>query len=156
MTDHALITWLSCLFRGLVLLGTVGLFALNCLTGLLTAPENKNSERYGDVAASLVERGITTVYSPWNCAEQLALASNGEITGGFWDQPSVPFKSMEYLCDPRVFDAAAEECAYVFLDAHHGQLAAEEAQRRGATFTLLGEFPEDSIWVYVSDVNLME
>ena len=41
------------LIRGLVLLGTVGLFALNCLTGLLTMPENKNSERYADVAASL-------------------------------------------------------------------------------------------------------
>ena len=104
---------------------------------------------------SLIERGITTVYSPWNCGEQIALASNGKITAGFWDQPSEPFRSMQYLCDPRVFATSAEESAYMFLDAHHAQLAAKEAQRRGASFTLLGEFPEDGIWVYVSDVNLM-
>ena len=144
------------LFRGLVLLGTVGLFALNCLTGLLTAPENKNSERFADVAASLVERGITTVYSPWNCAEQLALASNGEITGGFWDQPSVPFKSMEYLCDPTVFDADAETCAYVFLDAHHADLAMAEAANRGVELIMLVEYVDDGWYICVADVNLME
>ena len=142
--------------RSLVLLGTVGLFALNCLTGLLTVPADSDSHRYENVADYLNDWGITTVYSPWNCAERVALASDGEIVAGFWDQPSVPFASMKYLCDPGVFDAIAEESAYVFLDAHHAQLAAEEAQRRGATFTLLGEFPEDGIWVYVSDVNLME
>lgn len=143
-------------FRGLVLLGTVGLFGLNCLTGLFTVPENKNSERYGDVAASLIERGITTVYSPWNCAEQLALASDGKITAGFWDQPSEPFKSMEYLCDPRVFDADAEGSAYVFLDAHHADLAVAEAANRGAELVLLTEYMEDGWYICVCHVNLME
>jgi hypothetical protein len=144
------------LFRSLVLLGTVGLFALNCLTGVLTVPENKNGERYADVAASLIERGITTVYSPWNCGEQLALASNGEITAGFWDQPSVPFKSMEYLCDPTVFDADVEECAYVFLDAHHADLAVAEAAIRGAALVLLTEYEDSGWYIGVCDVNLME
>jgi len=143
-------------FRGLVLLGTVGLFGLNCLTGLFTVPENKNSERYGDVAASLIERGITTVYSPWNCAEQLALASDGKITAGFWDQPSEPFKSMEYLCDPTVFDADAEESAYVFLDAHHADLAVAEAANRGVELVLLDEYIDDGWYICVCHVNLME
>lgn len=143
-------------FRGLVLLGAVGLFALNCLTGLLTMPENKDSERYADVAASLVGRGITTVYSPWNCGEQLALASDGKITAGFWDQPSVPFKSMEYLCDPSVFDADAEICAYVFLDAHHADLAMAEAANRGAELVLLDEYIDDGWYIGVCHVNLME
>ncbi len=143
-------------FRGLVLLGTVGLFGLNCLTGLLTAPEYSDSERYADVAASLVERGITTVYSPWNCGEQLALASDGDIVAGFWDQPSVPFKSMEYLCDPRVFDADASECAYVFLDAHHADLAMAEAANRGVELVMLVEYMDDGWYICVSDVNLME
>ena len=144
------------IFRALVLLGTVGLFALNCVTGLLTVPENKNSERYTDIAASLVERGITTVYSPWNCGEQIALASNGEITAGFWDQPSEPFKSMRYLCDPGVFDGAAEECAYVFLDAHHADLAVAEAANRGAELVLLTEYADSGWYIGVCNVNLME
>jgi hypothetical protein len=144
------------LFRGLVLLGTVGLFALNCLTGLLTIPADSDSARYADIANSLVKRGITAVYSPWNCGEQIALASNGEITAGFWDQPSEPFKSMQYLCDPTVFDVAAEECAYVFLDAHHADLAVEEAADRGAELVMLTEYADSGWYVGVCDVNLME
>ncbi len=143
-------------FRSLVLLGTVGLFGLNCLTGLLTVPENKDSERYADVAASLVERGITTVYSPWNCGEQLALASGGDIAAGFWDRPSEPFQSMQYLCDPDVFDVDAEKCAYVFLDAHHADLAMAEAANRGAELIMLVEYLEDGWYIGVADVNLME
>lgn len=144
------------LFRGLVLIGTVGLFALNCLTGLLTVPANSDSERYAAVADSLIERGITTVYSPWNCGEQLALASNGEITAGFWDQPSEPFKSMQYLCDPSVFDGAADECAYVFLDAHHAELAVREAANRGAELVMLTDYADDGWYIGLCDVNLME
>lgn len=144
------------LWRALVLTGIVGLFALNCLTGLLTVPENKDDARYADIAASLVARGITTVYSPWNCGEQLALASNGKITAGFWDQPSVPFKAMEYLCDPTVFDTDAEKCAYVFLDAHHADLAMAEAANRGAELIMLAEYLEDGWYIGVADVNLME
>ena len=88
--------------------------------------------------------------------EQLALASNGEITAGFWDQPSEPFQSMKYLCDPRVFHAKAEECAYVFLSEHHARLAAEEAQSRGVELELLTEYIEDGWYIATADVNLME
>ena len=144
------------LLRALVLLGTVGLFALNCVTGLLTVPVDSDSARYTDIVDSLVKRGITTVYSPWNCGEQIALASNGEITAGFWDQPSEPFKSMQYLCDPGVFDAAAEECAYVFSDAHHAELAVQEAASRGAELVLLTEYADSGWYVGVCNVNLME
>jgi hypothetical protein len=104
----------------------------------------------------LVFAKVYLVYTSWNCGEQLALASNGEITGGFWDQPSVPFKSMEYLCDPSVFDADASECAYVFLDAHHAELAMAEAANRGAELIMLVEYVDDGWYICVCDVNLME
>lgn len=143
-------------FRGLVLLGTVGLFAVNCLTGLLTVPEARDRERYADVADYLTERGITTVYSAWNCAERVSMASDWELEAGFWDTDHAPFASVRYLCDPSVYDRDAKDCAYLFYGEDAGLIAADVARQQGVEFTLLQVFSEENLYVYTVSVNLMQ
>lgn len=143
------------LFRGLVLLGTIGLFAVNCLTGLLTVPEARNADRYENVAEYLTDRGITTVYSAWNCAERVAMASDWELDAGFWDTDYAPFVSVRYLCDPSVYDRAAEECAYLFYGEDAGMIAVDAARDRGVEFEMIQAFPEENLYVYTASDNLM-
>lgn len=142
----------------LVLLGTVGIFGICCLSGFVQAPapaEEAKAE-YAAVAEYLTDRGITTVYSAWNQGEKIAIASGMELDAGFWDTAETSFQAIRYLCDPAVYDRAPEECAYVFFDEGAANLAADMAARRGETLQLMQQFPESEIYVYTCDVNLME
>lgn len=142
----------------LVLVGTVGIFAVCCLTGRMEVPASAEEPmaQYGAVADYLTEQGITTVYSAWNQGEKVAIASGMELDAGFWDTADKAFQSTRYLCDPAVYDRSAEECAYLFFDEGAAQLAVDIAARRGETLRLMQHFPESGISVYGCDVNLME
>lgn len=146
------------LMQGLVLAGTAGIFCVCCFAGLLNVADSAEEAQaeYGAVADYLIEQGISTVYSPWNQGEKVAIASGMALDAGFWDTADKAFQSIRYLCDPSVYDRPAEECAYLFFDEGAAQLAADMAARRGETLRLLRHFPESGIYVYTCDVNLME
>ncbi|MBE6944212.1 MAG: hypothetical protein E7453_08185 [Ruminococcaceae bacterium] len=112
-------------------------------------------DRYDAVVAYLEEQGIDTVYSGWNRGERIGIASDGRIRCGFWDAPKTPFVPVKYLCDPEVFDAEPENCAYVFLNSSEANTAIEAAKEKGTKLKLLKHFPEVSIYIYIADVNLI-
>lgn len=116
--------------------------------------EQKN-DRYQETVEFLEEQGITTIFSGWNRGERIAIASGGSITAAFWDSPRKPFIPVKYLCDPSVFDVDPERCAYVFLYASEAETAVSKALERGVELTLLKHIPEEGVYIYTADVNLM-
>ncbi len=115
------------------------------------APKNASYE----ISEMLVEKGYTTVYSSWNQAEDIAIASGGAITAGFWNSSKDVFNSVLYLCDPSVYEADCSKCVY-YLKKDNRDIALTEAKKRGVKMTLIAEFPTWNIWFYEADENLMK
>ncbi|MBQ3000704.1 MAG: hypothetical protein IJD63_03040 [Oscillospiraceae bacterium] len=112
-------------------------------------------DRYNAVVSYLEEQGIDTVYSGWNRGERIGIASDGSIRCGFWDAPNTPFVPVKYLCDPEVFDAEPENCAYLFLNSAEANTAIQAAKEKGVELKLLKHFADVSIYIYTAEVNLM-
>ena len=123
---------------------------------VLETDHAKATEKYEQVSDFLLEKGYTTVYSGWNRGEKVAIASDWELKAGFWDSPYIPFVSVRYLCDPAVFDAAPEECAYIFFGSAEAAIGVRAAAQRNVSLQLLESFPESGIYVFTASVNLMQ
>ena len=107
------------------------------------------------ISDDLMNQGITTVYSQWNCGEQIAVASGGEIRAGFWGYPSAPFVKVPYLCNSDVFDADVDHVAYLFLSQEDVEVAVSKAAEKGVELVPLKDYPEFSIYVYTAPEKLM-
>lgn len=112
-------------------------------------------DRYGAVVSYLEEQGIDTLYSGWNRGERIGIASDDSIRCGFWDSPKTPFVPVKYLCNPAVFDAAPENCAYLFLSPAEADTAIQAAKEKGVELKLLKHFTDTGIYIYIAEVNLM-
>ena len=147
-------------FGRVVRIGVAGLL-LACAFSAFNGPllyhlriprESPGAEQVSDY---LQEQGITTIYSGWNFGEEIAIASDFEITAGFWNDGAEPFCQMQLLCDPAVFDAAPSECAYLFRGKQAAMSARDAAQALGTELVLLKYFPETNVYVFTAPVNLM-
>ena len=107
------------------------------------------------ICDDLMDRGITTVYSQWNCGEQIAVASGGEIQAGFWGDPLDVFAKVPYLCNSDVFDADADHVAYLFRSQEEVDVAISKAAEKGVELVPLTEYPGIPIYVYTASENLM-
>ena len=145
--------WMRCLLAALLIVTFVNGVDENLSPVLEQAKQGNN---YGEIVAFLEENEINTVFSGWNRGETIAIASGGKIKAGFWDGAKKPFQPVNYLCNPVVFDVAPENCAYVFFTKSEAQYAVDAAKQINVDFTLLKHFPEKSVYIYTSTVNLME
>ncbi len=107
------------------------------------------------VCASLEENGIAVVFTQWNLGGRLAIASDFRIQVGFWDAADDVFEPVGYLCDPSVFRAEPENCAYIVSGASGFALARERAGENRATIHLLEYFPALDLYLFTSDQRLM-
>lgn len=121
---------------------------------LKTAKDAHKNASY-EISEMLIEKGYTTVYSSWNQAEDIAIASGGAITAGFWNSSKDVFNSVLYLCDPVVFEADCAKAVY-YLKKDNRDVALEEAKKRGVEMTLVAEYPTWGIWFYEASKNLMK
>ena len=144
--------WMRCLLAALLIVTFIS-GAEDNLSPVLQQAKQGNT--YGEVVAFLEENGITTVFSGWNRAENIAIASGDKIKAGFWDGARRPFRPVNYLCNPEVFDVAPEKCAYIFFVKAEAQYGEEAAKKENIDFTLLKHFPGQSVYIYVSSVNIM-
>lgn len=106
-----------------------------------------------EVSEYLTSQGYTTVYTRWNLGEDIAIASDCQIQVGFWDE--VTFEQVDYLCDPAVYEADADACAYLIFGSAAAQLGEAEAAQRGVTLTLAAYLEENDIYIYTASENLM-
>ena len=131
----------------------IGSFQSTVLPASKTAKASKNNISY-EVSEMLIEKGYTTIYSGWNQCEDIAIASGGKITAGFWNRSKDVFSPVMYLCDPSIYETESEKCVY-YLRRDNLEIALQEASERGATMTLIAAYPEWGFWLYESSQNLM-
>ncbi len=141
--------------RTVIALGVICISTVCCISQL---PTVYRDNRQGPVNISdyLISRNISTIYSEWNVAEKLAIASDWQLCAGFWNYTDVPFESVQYLCNPEVFQEDAEHIAYIFSDEKAAEKGIQAAASRGVVLSLELYDPEWNIWVYTAPVNLME
>ena len=116
----------------------------------------ETQKNYDAVVDYLEAQGIDTVYSGWNRGEKLGIASGGKVRCGFWDGPNEPFIPVKYLCNPEIFHTEPSRCAYVFFNSGEASIAVNAARAKGAPLKLLQYFPEENVFIYTADYNLMD
>lgn len=124
------------------------------LTDSCVQARNREAEPDYAVSSYLKEQGYTTVYSDFNQGERIAIASGFTIKAGFWD--AIPFSSVPYLCDLRVYDADSSQCVYVFEGDEEEKMGLLIAEEKGYPMIPLKFFPDSGIHLYVAPVNLMD
>ena len=132
---------------------TVGAFKLVINAAMETAKKAETNASY-DISEMLLEKGYTTIYSGWNQCEDIAIASDGAITAGFWNSSKDVFNPVMYLCDPSIYYVDSSKCVY-YLRKDNKDIALEKAAERGVTMTLVAEYPQWGIWLYEASENLM-
>ena len=142
-----------------IVLALLAVFAItsfqnNVLPSVKQAENAQENVSY-EISEMLVEKGYTTIYSGWNQCEDVAIASGGKLTAGFWDRSKEDvFKPVKYLCDPSVYEVESDKCVY-YLRRDNLELALRVARVRGVTMTLVAEYPEWGIFLYEASENLM-
>ena len=131
----------------------VGAFKLSINPAMETAKKADTNASYA-ISQTLVEKGYTTIYSGWNQCEDIAIASDGALTAGFWDSSKDVFNPVMYLCDPAVYEVEASKCVY-YLRKDNKDVALRKAEAEGVTMTLVAEYPQWGIWLYEASENLM-
>ena len=137
----------------LLTLLTVGTFRATVLPTARVARNAQSNLSY-EISDMLIENGYTTIYSGWNQCEDIAIASGGKITAGFWDRSKDVFEPVTYLCDPSVYETDASKCVY-YLRQDNREIALQEARARGVSMTLVAAYPAWGIWLYEASENLM-
>ena len=113
----------------------VGAFKNAILPATETAKKADTNASYA-ISDMLVEKGYTTIYSGWNQCEDIAIASEGRITAGFWNSSKDVFRPVMYLCDPSIYEVDSTKCVY-YLRKDNKDIALKKAQERGVTMTLV-------------------
>lgn len=137
----------------------VGILLLSLESGrhrLQSLPAWLDDHPLQSVSDCLEENQISVVFTQWNLGEKIAIASGLRIQAGFWDAPGDVFESVEYLCDPSIFDSDPSDCAYIVSGAQNLSLATERAQATGAEIIVLEYFPTLDLYIFTSDSTLME
>ena len=141
-------------------------FTLLCVVFVLTAwfevspalvqVKDRTLDIHCQISRDLQELGFTTVYSRWNGCERIAAAGHGRIQAGFWSNPEDPFTPVPYLCNPAIYETAAEETAYVFYSLEEAEAGVRKAARSGVDLIPVTAYPEADIHIYTAPVNLLK
>lgn len=107
------------------------------------------------VSDCLEEHQISVVFTQWNLGGKIAIASDFRVRVGFWDAADDVFESVEYLCDPAVFNADPADCAYIVSGAQNLAMARNRAEARQAEIFVLEHFPELDLYLFTSGQQLM-
>lgn len=126
------------------------------LSGVFVDIRDRKSESAYEISDFLQENGYTTLYAAWNQGADVAVASDGEITAGFWEYQEDPFFFYKYLCNPDIFRADSNHCVYLFYGEQNASLGVEKAKTKNIQMTQIHYFPESDIYLYTAPENIME
>ena len=136
----------------------VGILLLSLSSGrhsLQALPVWQENHPLQAVSDCLEKNRISVVFTQWNLGGKIAIASDFRVRVGFWDAADDVFESVEYLCDPAVFNADPTDCAYIVSGAQNLALARDRAEARHAEILVLEHFPELDLYIFTSDQQLM-
>lgn len=117
--------------------------------------EKKEESAYA-VSQYMMENGYTTVYSAWNGAADIPVASGWKISAGFWEDAEAPFFYYQYLCNPEIFHVDKDHCVYLFHGQQYAEKAIRQAKTKGIAMELVQTFPQWDIYLYTASENIME
>lgn len=126
------------------------------LPGVVRDIRNREQEPAYEISEYLTENGYTTLYGGWNQGADIVIASDWQITGGFWEYPEDPFFFYKYLCNPQIFRTDSADCVYLFYGAENAQKGVEKAKTKGIEMTMIKYFPDSDVYLYTAPENIME
>ena len=135
------------------------LFCLSCALELVPVADKimqKETDDAIEVSEWLMDNGYTTIYGAWNQGADVVVASDWQLSAGFWECTDDPFFYYKYLCNPEIFRYEAGRCAYLFYGQADAALAVEKAKQKQIEMTFLTHFPDSDIWLYTASENIME
>ena len=135
-----------------------GILLLSLISGrhsLQSLPSWQDDHPLQAVSDCLEENQVSVVFTQWNLGGKLAIASGFRFQIGFWDAADDVFESVDYLCDPSVFDSDPSDCAYIVSGSQNLTLAQNRARAKGAEIHILKHFPELNLYLFTSDRQLM-
>lgn len=115
----------------------------------------KKDAEFKEIGEYLLDNDITTIYTCWGLADNIAIVSNFEIKAGFWDTKDKPFECAMYLCDSKVFMESPGQCAYVFRGKESVDIAKNVAEQNNLDFTFNKYFAEGDIYIYTSKDQIL-
>lgn len=135
-----------------------GILLLSLVSGrhsLQSLPVWQDDHPLQAVRNCLEENRISVLFTQWNLGGKTAIASDFRIRVGFWDAADDVFESVEYLCDPEIFDTAPDQCAYLVSGIQNLSLAQERARAKQADIIVLEYFPNLDLYLFISNETLM-
>lgn len=134
-------------------------FCLSCVRNLpdvcASAIRHKEEDSFA-ISEYLLENGYTTIYALWEQADDVAIASNGEIRVGYWHEPETTFQKMPYLCNVDIYNASPDQCVYFFQGRQYADIGIAKAESVGVSLQLIRQYPESDIYLYTAPINLMQ
>ena len=124
------------------------------LAGVCATAANRKEDVSYVISDHLLKNGYETVYAAWNQGENVAIASNGALTVGYWHQDRL-FEKVTYLCNLDVYDTAPEKCAYFFEGKDAEDLAISAARARGIDLEMVWCDAQKDTYLYTAAVNLL-
>lgn len=121
---------------------------------VLPIVDRENDPAYA-LSDYMLEKGYTTVYAPWNEGANVAIASGGKITAGFWEYHEDPFFYYKFLCNPEVFYEKGDRCIYMIFAQENVDRAIEKAKSKGIEMYILRYDPETDLYLLGASDNLM-
>lgn len=142
--------------KGCLVVFVIGFFCLAChgeLADVCKAAVTSDDKNY-EISEFLLENDYTTIYAAWDQGNQVAVASNGQLTVGYWQKECI-FEKVMYLCNPDVYEEDPDRCVYYFQGREGLELGMRTAEDYGVDLKLIWEDPEGDTYLCVSPIRLM-
>lgn len=139
-----------------ILLAFFGVSAIHEFPEVCLSAAHRNEEVSYEISDYLLENGYTTIYALWEQADDVAIASNGEIRVGYWHEPETTFQKMPYLCNVDIYNASPDQCVYFFQGRQYADIGIAKAESVGVSLQLIRQYPESDIYLYTAPINLMQ
>ena len=157
-----LIAWVYDRYRNALkwglLLFSVAFFGFSCvreLTDVCIQIKERKYEESFEIGEYLLDRGYSVIYSVWGHAEDCAIATDGALTVGYWNDPEEPFVPMEYLYNMAIYQTEPKHCVYMFDGADAVEKGRRKAESVHIAMELLCHFPDSDTYLLTAPVNLM-
>ena len=126
------------------------------LSGPCQTAINREQEECYEISQYLLDNGYTTIYGRWWNGQNVAVASDGRLSVGYWYTEEEPFDKVTYLCNPEIYNADPEQCVYLFAGKQVADIGVSAAQSMDVPLQLLRYYPESDIYLYTAEANLMQ
>ena len=110
-----------------------------------------------EIAKWMKENGYDIIYGPWNTAQGIAAASNGAVTGGFWEHNTLDgwFEIIPWLMKTDLYTEECNERALYVIHNDMEEAFIKKAEDEGVEISLVWRMETSERQLYTSSGQLM-